>query len=259
MVAILHTKSQKRKNIDNTGKKTHRNMKKKSKRFMPKGNLEYKTHKKILKTSTKLEEDGKTSKSDEQEGGGIFRRFKQWKELRLFIKVFNSIDKATKKLEPFVSKFKIRGDMLAQVLQSRIDNVNYLMIRYQHLISYEKQQAYIKTMRDKSTTDSSLYDYYTSEMKKIQLEYDIVKGYIKEYELRKTSTDATIAKYRKELETTKQILSKKFQLKFDKALKKYEEITPRLESVYIKLKVLKATNHSILFRIRVWVSTIKIL
>jgi hypothetical protein len=237
MVATLHNKSQKRKIVTNNSKKTQRNIKKKSKRFMPPSNeYEYKTFKKILKPTEGKKEE---LESVDQEGGGFIRRFSNWRKLRRFQSVYKNIEKATIKLAPFVAKFKVRGDILGTLLKDRIDNVNYLMIRYQHLISYEKQEAYIKAMHDKLTNgpeDASLRDYYTSEMNKIKLEHKIVKDYINEYTKRKTSNDNTIDKYRKELETTKVILDKKFQRKFNEALNAYQEITPELEEVGIKLK-----------------------
>ena len=275
MGLILHNKSQKKKIAEKHAiqKGTFKINKKKSKRLMPLKN-DQKSQKKFLLAltsstydtkhniqsggekdsdedsdkdsdeniiedssySSENEYDSEDTNGIDQTGGAFFLKRKLKSDLKYFINIYKKIKKTTKKLSPFVSEYTLQGKLLEEQLKKRIENVNYLMVRYQHLISYQKQQFYIEKMREKNPPKPGSVDYYQSQLDKIKVQETLVKNYMKELEKRKETTDKTIAGIRKEVEQSKLILDKKYLKKFDAAVKAYIDNTPRMEEVSVKLK-----------------------
>jgi hypothetical protein len=237
-----YTKSHK-KHMPEHGIRTHKHKidKKKSKRLMPpesnyKTLRKYPQPKEVPKSPIRIEDEL-------QEGGGFFGNLKLKFKLRSLLKtikkIFKMIDKISGKMKEFAKVYNPNKMILESLLNKRIEDVNYLIVRYQQLIANESQQKYFTSLQ--KNTPESMFKYYQSELNKIQNEHTIITNFMEEVNQRTKATESEIARIRKLIEGKNSIADNKLYKQFEQAYKAYLENMPRIQEINNQLE--KASIH----------------
>jgi hypothetical protein len=145
-------------------------------------------------------------------------------------------------MNKFANTYEPNKGLLASLLNKRIDDVNYMIVRYQQLVSNEAQQKYFlflqtKTAEIKSENERiSMSRYYDTELNKFRNENVTIKNFMEEVNQRNKTTEIEIAKIRQTIEGKDLILDTKIFNKFDLIYKDYMDKVPMLQKISNQLE-----------------------
>jgi hypothetical protein len=174
-----------------------------------------------------------------QEGGGIidwFKNFKKRKQLKVLKNIFNKMKDIKGKFKKPEHKLKIYVTTFKKLLEKHTEEIDTLMYRYQELVMFEKKKSYIQAMSEKSPKQTNDPDFYESQLKALDVQFQKVNNYITIHEKNKETKSKEFEKTRIKIENEKKQLEKNGFSKMKSVMKDYSNNADIIEKVRIEFE-----------------------